>query len=98
MYGNIIKLVDNECNLDLDLAEFERDIKAAKSLSSDKVHLQTLLAEIATSENVDQVTRLEAARVLLETSDIFAIFDNISCGKDMIVKIIKEKMGDLIRH
>ena len=98
MDDNVIKLVKDQFDLSYDLAEFEQELKGAEPLSIDKMNLQTLVAEIATGETVDHKVRLNAARVLLESSDIFPIFCKLEGGREMLQEIIKEKMRDCIRH
>ena len=98
MDDNVIKLVKNQFDLSYDLAEFEQELKTAKIFSSEKMHLQTLVAEIAMGETVDSKVRLSAARVLLESSDIFPIFCRIEGGYEMLQESIKEIMRDSVRH
>ena len=98
MDDNVIKLVKNKFDLSYDLAEFEQELKGAKPLSSDKMHLQRLVAEIAISETVDHKVRLSAARVLLESSDLFPIFCKLEGGHEMLQKIIKDKLRDSVRN
>ena len=93
----VIQLVKNQFDLSYDLAEFEQELKGAEPLSSDKRHLQILVAQIAISETVDHKVRLSAARVLLESSDLFSLF-NLQGGYEMLQEIIKEKMRDSVRH
>jgi hypothetical protein len=50
------------------------------------------------SENVDLDVRLKAARVLLESSDLFPVFFNLQGGYELLQEIIKEKMRDSVRH
>jgi hypothetical protein len=98
MDDNVIKLVKDQFDVSYELAEFEQELKGAEPLSSDKMHLQTLVAEIAISETVDQKVRLSAARVLLESSDLFPIFCKLEGGHEILQEIIKEKMRDSVRH
>jgi hypothetical protein len=98
MDDNVIKLVKDQFDLSYELAEFEQELKGAEPLSSDKMHLQTLVAEIAISETVDHKVRLSAARVLLESSDLFPIFCKLEGGHEILQEIIKEKMRDSVRH
>jgi hypothetical protein len=98
MDDNVIKLVKDQFDLSYDLAEFEQELKGSEPLSSDKIHLQTLVAQIATGETVDHKVRLNAARVLLESSDLFPIFCKLEGGHEMLQEIIKGKMRDCVRH
>jgi hypothetical protein len=98
MDDNVIKLVKDQFDVSYELAEFEQELKTAETFSSDKMQVQLLVAEIATGETVDHKVRLSAARVLLESSDIFPIFCKIEGGHEMLQEIIKEKMRDCIRH
>ena len=96
MDDNVIKLVKNQFDVAYEIAEFEQELKELEVFSPAKRHIQALLAEIATSENIDLEVRLDAARVFLESSDLFPIF--LEGGHEMLQKIIKDKLRDRIRH
>ena len=98
MDDKVINLVKNQFDVGYDLAEFEQELKELEVLSPAKNHMQTLVAEIATSENIDLEVRLDAARVLLESSDLFPIFFKLKGGHKMLQQIIKDKLRDRIRH
>ena len=98
MDDNVIKLVKDQFDVSYDLAEFALELKKAPPLSSEKIHLQTLVAEIATSERVDHQVRLDAARVLLESSDLFPIFCKLEGGHELLQQTIKEQMRDCVRN
>jgi hypothetical protein len=94
----VIQLVKHQFNVTADLAEFEEELRTAEPLSSQKAHIQVLVSHIVESENVDLDVRLKAARVLLESSDLFPIFFNLQGGYELLQEIIKEKMRDSVRH
>ncbi len=98
MDDNVIKLVENQFDVVYDLAEFEQELKELEVFSPAKTHIQSLVAKIATSENLDLEVRLDAARILCETSDIFPFFFEMEGGHEILQQIIKEKMRDRIRH
>ena len=98
MDDNVIKLVKNQFDVSYELAEFEQELKELEAISPAKIHIQTLVAEIATSKNIDLEVRLDAARVLLESSDLFPIFFKLEGGHEMLQKIIKDKLRDSVRH
>jgi hypothetical protein len=98
MDDNVIKLVKNQFDVSYDIAEFEQEMKELEILSPAKVHIQTLVADIATSENIDLEVRLDAARVLLESSDLFPIFFELEGGHEMLQQIIKDKLRDSVWH
>jgi hypothetical protein len=98
MDDNVIKLVKDQFDLSYDLAEFQEELKLAAPLSSYKMHLQSLVYDMALSETVDHQVRLDAARVLLESSDLFPIFCKLEGGHEVLQEIIKEKMRDCLRH
>ena len=98
MDDNVINLVKSQFDVGYDLLEFEQELKELEVLSPAKMHTQTLVAEIATSENIDLEVRLDAARVLLESSDLFPIFFKLKGGHETLQKIVKEKMRDSVRH
>ena len=94
----VIELVKNQFDVTADLAEFEEELRTAEPLSFQKVHIQVLVSHIVESENVDLDVRLKAARVLLESSDLFPVFFNLQGGYELLQEIIKEKMRDSVRH
>ena len=98
MDDNVIKLVKNQFDVGYELLEFEQELKELEVLSPAKMHIQSLVAEIATSENIDFEVRLDAARVLLESSDLFPIFFKLEGGHEMLQKIIKDKLRDSVRN
>lgn len=98
MDDNVIKLVKNQFDVAYELAEFEQELKELEVLSPAKIHMQTLVAEIATSENIDVEVRLDAVRVLLETSDLFPVFFKLEGGHEMLAKIMKDKLRDSVRN
>ena len=98
MDDNVIKLVKNQFDVGYELLEFEQELKELEVLSPAKMHIQALVGEIATSENIDLGVRLDAARVLLENSDLFPIFFKLEGGHEMLQKIIKDKLRDSVRN
>ena len=94
----VIQLVKNQFDVIVDLAEFEEELRTAEPLSLHKDHIQVLVSHIVESENVDLDVRLKAARVLLESSDLFPVFFNLQGGYELLQEIIKEKMRDSVRH
>ena len=98
MDGNVIKLVKNHFDVTADLAEFQEELRTVEPLSFHKVHIQVLVSHIIESENVDLDVRLKAARVLLESSDLFPVFFNLQGGYKLLQEIIKEKMRDSLWH
>lgn len=98
MDDNVIKLVKDQFNVSYDLAELKQELKEAEPLSSIKMHLQVLVSEIASSENVDHPLRLDAARVLLESSDLFPIFCKLEGGHKILQDVIKEHMRVCLRN
>jgi len=98
MDDNVIELVKNQFDVSHDLAEFEQELKELEVLSPAKIHIQSLVYEVATSKNLDVEVRLDAARILCESSDIFPFFFEMEGGHEILQQIIKEKMRDRIRH
>ena len=98
MDGNVIKLVKNQFDVGFELIEFEQELKELEAFSPAKIHMQSLVGEIATSENIDLEVRLDAARVLLENSDLFPIFFKLEGGHEILQQIIKDKLRDSVRH
>ena len=98
MDDNVIKLVKNQFDVKYDLAEFEQELRELEAFSPAKTHIQSLVAKIATWENIDLEVRLDAARVLLESSDLFPIFFKLEGGHEMLQKIIKDKLRDSVRN
>ena len=98
MDDNVVKLVKDQFDVGYELAQFEQELKELEAFSPAKIHMQSLVGEIATSENIDLEVRLDAARVLLENSDLFPIFFKLEGGYEILQQIIKEKMRDRIRH
>ena len=94
----VIELVKNQFDVTADLTEFEEELRTAEPLSFQKVHVQVLVSHIIESENVDLDVRLKAARVLLESSDLFPVFFNLQGGYKLLQEIIKEKMRDSLWH
>ena len=98
MDDNVIELVKNQFDVSHDLAEFEQELKELEALSPAKIHIQSLVYEVATSENIDPEVRLDAARVLLESSDLFPIFFKLEGGHEMLQQMIKDKLRDSVRN
>ena len=98
MDDNVIKLVKNQFDVVYELAEFEKELKELEVLSPAKMHIQSLVAEIATSENVDREVRRDAARVLLESTFLFPIFFKLEGGYEILQQMIKDKLRDSVRN
>lgn len=98
MDDNVIKLVKNGFDVSDDLAEFEQELKELEVFSPAKMHIQNLVGEIATSENIDLEVRLDAARVLLENSDLCPLFFKLEGGQEILQQNLKEKMRDSVWH
>lgn len=94
----VIQLVKNQFDVAADLAEFEEELRTAEPFSFQKMHTQVLVAQIVESENVDLDVRLKAARVLLESSDLFPVFFNLQGGYELLQEIIKDKLRDSVRN
>lgn len=70
MDDNVIEIVSKQFNVEQDVKEFIREIGEAEPFSSNKVHLQMLLAEVCASENASTEVRQMAARALIASSDL----------------------------
>lgn len=98
MDDNVINLVKDQFDVSYDLAELTQELKESEPLSSVKMHLQVLVSEIASSENVDHQVRLDAARVLLESSDLFPVYCKLKGGHKILQDVIKEHMRVCLRN
>ena len=92
MDDNVIEIVSKQFDLERDIKEFVKEIGEAEAFSSQKVHLQMLLAEICASEQASDEVRQSAARALIKTSDITAAIRMVP-DNDLIVAEFWERMG-----
>ena len=70
MDDNVIEIVSRQFDLERDIKEFVAEIENAQAFSSEKVHLQMLLAEICKNTAASDEVRQQAARALIDTSDL----------------------------
>ena len=91
MDDNVIEIVSRQFDLERDIKEFVSEIENAQAFSSEKVHLQMLLAEICANTSASDEVRQQAARALIHTSDLSAAIQTVP-NFEMLIEEFMESL------
>lgn len=98
MDAKIIDIVRSTFDLSEDIEQFKKEIERAEHFSAEKVHLQMLLAEICANESASDNDRMEAARILIDSSDLLAAIQSVPNYQILIDKLIQAARNGSVRH
>ena len=98
MDAKIIDIVRTTFELSEDIKEFKAEIERAENFSAEKLQIQYMLAQICANVNVSDSDRMEAARILIENSDLLAAIESVPNYKTLIDEVIQAVRNGSVRH
>ena len=93
MDAKIIDIVRTTFELSEDIKELK-----AENFSAEKLQIQYMLAQICANVNVSDSDRMEAARILIENSDLLAAIESVPNYKMLFDEIIQAVKHGGVRH
>lgn len=98
MDAKIIDIVRTTFELSEDIKELKAEIERAENFSAEKLQIQYMLAQICANVNVSDSDRMEAARILIENSDLLAAIESVPNYKMLFDEIIQAVKHGGVRH
>lgn len=98
MDAKIIDIVRTTFDLSDDIKELKAEIKRAENFSAEKLQIQYMLAQICANENASDNDRLEAARILIDNSDLRAAIESVPNYQILIDEMIQAVRNGSVRH
>jgi len=94
----IIDIVRNTFDLSDDLQELKAEIEMADNFSAEKIQLQYMLAQICSNEAASTKDRQDAARILIDNSDLRAAIQSVPDYQMLIDEMIQAVKNGSVRH
>jgi len=94
----IIDIVKNTFDLSDELKELKAEIERADNFSAEKVQLQYMLAQICSNEAASDKDRQDAARILINNSDLRAAIESVPDYEMLIDEMIQAVKNGSVRH
>lgn len=98
MDAKIIDIVRTTFELSEDIKELKAEIERAESYSAEKLQIQYMLAQICNNGAASDRDRLEAARILIENSDLRAAIESVPNYQILIDEMIQAVRNGSVRH
>ena len=94
----IIDIVRNTFDLSDDIKELKAEIERADNFSAGKLQLQYMLAQICANEAASTKDRQDAARILIDNSDLRAAIQSVPDYTMLIDEMIQAVKNGSVRH
>lgn len=94
----IIDIVRNTFDLSDDIKELKAEIERADNFSAEKLQLQYMLAQICANEAASTKDRQDAARILIDNSDLRAAIQSVPDYTMLIDEMIQAVKNGSVRH
>lgn len=94
----IIDIVRNTFDLSDDIKELKAEIERADNFSAEKLQLQYMLAQICANEAASTKDRQDAARILINNSDLRAAIQSVPDYTMLIDEMIQAVKNGSVRH
>lgn len=94
----IIDIVRNTFDLSDDIKELKAEIERADNFSAEKLQLQYMLAQICANEAASIKDRQDAARILINNSDLRAAIQSVPDYTMLIDEMIQAVKNGSVRH
>lgn len=98
MDAKIIDIVRTTFDLSDDIKELKAEIKRAENFSAEKLQIQYMLAQICANVNASDEDRMEAARILIDNSDLRAAIESVPNYQILINEMIQAVRHGSVRH
>lgn len=98
MDAKIIDIVRTTFELSEDIQDLKVEIERAENFSAEKLQIQYMLAQICNNGAASDRDRLEAARILIENSDLLAAIESVPNYKMLFDEIIQAVKHGGVRH
>lgn len=89
MDDNVLAIARINFSLKDDIEEIAMDLENVESFSAEKLQLQHLLAQICANENAPLEERQQAARLLIQHSDLRAAIQSVPGWQNLISEFIQ---------
>lgn len=98
MDAKIIDIVRTTFDLSEDIKDLKSEIERAQNFSAEKLQIQYMLAQICANENASDNDRMEAARILIDNSDLRAAIESVPNYQILIDEMIQAVRNGSLRH
>jgi hypothetical protein len=98
MDAKIIDIVRMTFDLSEDIQDLKAEIERAENFSAEKLQIQYMLAQICANVNASDNDRMEAARILIDNSDLRAAIESVPNYEILIDEIIQAVKNGSVRH
>lgn len=98
MDAKIIDIVRTTFDLSEDIKELKTEIERAQNFSAEKLQIQYMLAQICANVNASDNDRIEAARILIDNSDLRAAIESVPNYQILIDEMIQAVRNGSVRH
>lgn len=98
MDAKIIDIVRTTFDLSEDIKELKTEIERAQNFSAEKLQIQYMLAQICANANASDNDRMEAARILIDNSDLRAAIESVPNYQILIDEMIQAVRNGSVRH
>jgi hypothetical protein len=98
MDAKIIDIVRTTFDLSDDIKQLKAEIESAGNFSAEKLQIQYMLAQICANANASENDRMEAARVLIQHSDLRAAIESVPNKEILIDEMIQAVRHGGLRH
>lgn len=89
MDDNVVAIARIHFSLKDDIEEIAMDLEKCESFSPEKLQLQHLLAQVCANEEAPIEERREAARLLIQHSDLRAAIQTVPGWQDLVSEFIQ---------
>jgi len=98
MDAKIIDIVRTTFDLSEEIKELMAEIERAEHFSAEKLQIQYMLAQICANVNASDNDRMEAARILINNSDLRAAIESVPNYQILIDEMIQAVKNVSVRH
>jgi uncharacterized coiled-coil DUF342 family protein len=98
MDAKIIDIVRTTFDLSEEIKELRAEIERAEHFSAEKLQIQYMLAQICANVNASDNDRMEAARILIDNSDLRAAIELVPGNQIIINEMIQAVRNGSVRH
>ena len=98
MDAKIIDIVRTTFDLSDDIKQLKAEMERAENFSAEKQQIQYMLSQICVNANASDNDRVEAARVLIQNSDLRAAIKSVPHKEILIDEMIQAVKHGGVRH
>jgi hypothetical protein len=98
MDAKIIDIVRTTFDLSDEIKELKAEMERAENFSAEKLQIQYMLSQICANVNASDNDRMEAARILIDNSDLRAAIESVPNKEILIDEMIQAVKNGSVRH